>query len=62
MILPRYHVAASSIPGAGKGLFLDEPLAAGRLITAPDDIRKVYKWDDVLAQPNAQQLLAATVR
>ena len=62
MILPRYHVAASSIPGAGKGLFLDEPVAAGKLITAPDDIRKVYKWDDVLAQPNAQQLLGATVR
>lgn len=62
MILPRYHVAASSIPGAGKGLFLDEHVAAGKLITAPDDIRKVYKWDDVLAQPNATQLLAATVR
>ncbi|MDR3388687.1 MAG: SET domain-containing protein [Rudaea sp.] len=62
MILPRYHVAASSIPGAGKGLFLDEPLAAGRLITAPDDIRKVYKWDEVLARPDAQQLLGATVR
>jgi hypothetical protein len=62
MILPRYHVAASSIPGAGKGLFLDEPVAAGKLITAPDDIRKVYKWDDVQAQPNAEQLLAATVR
>jgi hypothetical protein len=62
MILPRYHVAASSIPGAGKGLFLDEPVAAGKLITAPDDIRKVYKWDDVLAQPNAEQLLGATVR
>jgi hypothetical protein len=62
MILPRYHVAASSIPGAGKGLFLDETVAAGHLITAPDDIRKVYKWDDVQAQPDAQQLLAATVR
>jgi len=62
MILPRYHVAASTIPGAGKGIFLDEELAAGRLITAPDDIRKVYKWSDVLAQPNAQELLGATVR
>ena len=62
MILPRYHVAASSITGAGKGLFLEEPVAAGKLITAPDDIRKVYKWDDVLAQPNAEQLLGATVR
>jgi hypothetical protein len=62
MILPRYHVATSLIPGAGKGLFLDETVAAGRLITAPDDIRKVYKWNDVLTQPNAQELLGATVR
>jgi hypothetical protein len=62
MILPRYHVAASSIPGAGKGLFLDEAVAAGHLVTAPDDIQKVYKWNDVLAHPNAAQLLGATVR
>ena len=62
MILPRYHIAASRIPGAGKGLFLDEPVAAGRLITAPDDIRKVYKWSDVQALPDAAQLLASTVR
>jgi hypothetical protein len=62
MILPRYHVAPSLIPGAGKGLFLDEAVAAGKLVTAPDDIRKVYKWNDVLAQPDADKLLAATVR
>ncbi|MBN8886402.1 MAG: SET domain-containing protein [Rudaea sp.] len=62
MILPKYHVAPSLIPGAGKGLFLDEPVARGRLVTAPDDIRKVYKWDEVEALPNAQELLAATVR
>ena len=62
MILPRYHIAASTIPGAGKGVFLDESVAGGRLITAPDDINKVYKWSDVLAQPNAQELLGATVR
>ena len=62
MILPRYHVAASTIPGAGKGLFLDEAVARGRLITAPDDIRKVYKWSEVEALPNAREALAATVR
>ena len=62
MILPRYRVAASSIPGAGKGLFLDEDVPAGRLITAPDDIRKVYKWNEVEALPDTAQLLAATVR
>lgn len=62
MILPRYHIAESSIPGAGKGLFIDETVVAGRLITAPDAIGKVYKWDAVLAQPDAQHLLGATVR
>ena len=62
MILPRYHIAASRIPGAGKGLFLDETVAAGRLITAPDDIRKVYKWTEIEALPDAAQMLASTVR
>lgn len=62
MILPRYHVAPSLIPGAGKGLFLDEAIARGRLITAPDDIKKVYKWNEVEALPNAREMLAATVR
>jgi hypothetical protein len=62
MILPRYHIDASHISGAGKGLFLDESVARGRLITAPDDIRKVYKWNDVQALPEAATLLAATVR
>jgi len=62
MILPRYHIASSLISGAGKGLFLDELVARGRLITAPDDIRKVYKWNEIEALPNARELLAATVR
>ena len=62
MILPRYHVAPSHIPGAGKGLFLDEPVSRGRLVTAPDDIAKVYKWKEIEALPNAQALLPATVR
>ncbi|QBB69677.1 SET domain-containing protein-lysine N-methyltransferase [Pseudolysobacter antarcticus] len=62
MILPHYHIAPSLIPGAGKGLFLDEPVARGALITAPDDIRRVYRWDEVNALPNAAELLPATVR
>jgi hypothetical protein len=62
MILPRYHIAPSRIAGAGKGLFLDEPIARGRVIIAPDDICKVYKWSEVEALPDAGALLAATVR
>ena len=62
MILPRYHIAPSRIAGAGNGLFVDEAVACGRLITAPDDIHRVYKWNEVQALPNAAELLAATVR
>lgn len=62
MILPRYHIGPSQIAGAGQGLFLDEPVSRGRLITAPDAIDKVFTFDDVLALPDAATLLPATVR
>lgn len=42
MILPRYRVKASTLPGAGKGLFADEPIAKGRVIIAPDNIHSVW--------------------
>lgn len=42
MILPRYRVEASGIPGAGRGLFLDEAVARGRVIVAPDNIHTVW--------------------
>ena len=59
MILPRYRVAASRIEGAGKGLFLAEPVAAGRVVIAPDRIDKVYKYSEL---PHEPALQAATVR
>lgn len=62
MILPSYRIAASTIPGAGKGVFLDEPVVRGRILTAPDAIPKVYRWDDVLAMPDREAALAASVR
>ena len=62
MILPHYRIAASLIPGAGKGLFLEESVRAGAIVVAPDDIRKVYKWSEVEALPDAEELLASTVR
>ena len=62
MILPRYRVADSLIPGAGKGLFLDEFVARGRLITAPDAIPEVFRFDEIARRPDAAQLLPATVR
>ena len=48
---PRYHIAASAIRGAGKGLFLDETVAAGRIITAPDAIEQTFRHADIAASP-----------
>ena len=62
MILPRYHIGPSSITGAGQGLFIDEPLARGRVLVAPDAIPAVHRFDEILAQPDADSLLPATVR
>lgn len=62
MILLPYHIGPSLIAGAGQGLFLDEPLSRGRLITAPDAIPRVYTFEDILALPQADKLLPATVR
>ncbi|QHS10510.1 SET domain-containing protein-lysine N-methyltransferase [Sinimarinibacterium sp. NLF-5-8] len=42
MILPRYHIAVSQIPDAGQGFFIDEPLARGRVLIAPDNIHTVW--------------------
>lgn len=62
MILPRYHIGPSLIAGAGQGLFLDEPIARGRVITAPDGIPSVHTFDEILALPNAGEALSATAR
>ncbi len=62
MILPRYHIGPSSITGAGQGLFMDEPVARGRVIVAPDAIPAVHRFDEILARPDAASALAATVR
>lgn len=42
MILPHTHVGASTIAGAGKGLFADEAIAKGRVIIAPDNVHTVW--------------------
>jgi len=47
MILPRYRIATSSIEGAGKGLFLEENIRAGSIITAPDAIDRTYRLAEV---------------
>lgn len=62
MILPSYRVDASTIPGAGRGVFLEEAVPAGRIVVAPDAIPRVYRWDEVLAFPDRDAALAASVR
>ena len=42
MILPRYRVAPSKIPMAGKGLFADETVRRGAVIIAPDNVHTVW--------------------
>jgi hypothetical protein len=62
MILFRHRVAPSRIPGAGLGLFLDESAPRGRVVVAPDAIPVVYRWTEVLAQPDPEAALAASAR
>lgn len=62
MILPRYRIAPSRIPGAGQGLYLEEPVARGRIVVAPDAIPSTFAWDEVRAQPDPSAAMAAAVR
>jgi hypothetical protein len=62
MILPRYHIRPSRIAGAGKGVILDEAVEPGRILIAPDAIPHTWTLAEVLALPDAQALMPATVR
>lgn len=62
MILPRYRIAASGIGGAGKGLFLEEDVAAGRIVTAPDAIDSTWSYTQITASPELQVQLYAAAR
>jgi hypothetical protein len=62
MILPRYRIGASTIPGAGRGLFLDEAIARGRILIAPDAVPRTWTWAEIAARPDAVALLPSTIR
>lgn len=62
MILPRYHIGPSSIAGAGQGLFLDEAVARGRIVVAPDAIDRTWRFDEIAAAADAPARLAAAAR
>ncbi|MCK7594068.1 SET domain-containing protein-lysine N-methyltransferase [Pseudomarimonas salicorniae] len=62
MILPRYRIDASTIPGAGQGVFLAEPIAAGRVLVAPDNIPSVFSLQEIEHRPDRDAALPASVR
>lgn len=62
MILPSYRIADSSIPLAGKGLILDEPVARGRVIVAPDNIHTVWPESRLRAYPEDSIEVRSSVR
>lgn len=62
MFLIRYRIAASTVPGAGKGVFLDEAIRAGRILMAPDAIPAVHTLAEVESHPAGAQAAAACVR
>lgn len=62
MILPRYRIARSTIPGAGKGVFLDEPLAGGRIAIAPDRIDQTWSFAEIVSDPKRAALMHSSVR
>jgi hypothetical protein len=62
VILPRYRIAPSLIPGAGKGVFLDEPLRHGRVAIAPDRIDQTWTFAEIVADPERASLMHTSVR
>lgn len=62
MILPRYRIEPSSIPMAGKGLVLDEPVARGRVIIAPDNVHTVWPEAALRELPDESIEVRSSVR
>lgn len=62
MILPRYRISASDIAGAGQGLFLEQDVAAGQIVTAPDAIDRTYSHRELVGSPELAAQLHASAR
>lgn len=62
MILPRYRIAPSTIPGAGQGLFVEERVRRGRIVVAPDAIPTTFRWSEIESRPDRDDVLPSTVR
>lgn len=62
MIISKYTIAASHIPGAGKGLFLDQPVPYGSVIVVPTEIRDAHLLDRAAVDALPDELLATSIR
>jgi len=62
VILPRYRIGASTIPGAGLGLFIEEPMIRGRVLIAPDGIGNTYDLAELHGVPELAAQLHTAVR
>lgn len=51
MIIPRYSIKPSQIPGAGKGLYIDEAVARGAVVVAPDKIDRMMHLRELVKYP-----------
>lgn len=62
MIVPRYRIAPSRIPQAGLGLFVDEAVARGAVIVAPDQVHTVWREDRLRAYADDSIEVRSSVR
>lgn len=62
MILPRYRIADSAIPGAGRGLFLEEPVLRAAVIVAPDKVHTLMPESQLRAYADDSIEVQSSVR
>lgn len=62
MIVPSYRIAASTIPGAGQGLFLTAPATRASVLIAPDAIDRTHRLRDLLGDPELAAQMHASAR
>lgn len=62
MITVSYSIHDSRIPGAGKGLFIQSPVPAGRVIVVPSGIPDACVMNEMLLAGQVENLQATSVR
>ena len=62
MIIRKYRIAPSQIPGAGKGLFLEQAVTRGSVIVAPTEIRNVHLLSRAHLETMPPELQSTSIR